>query len=390
MGRIVKRLGIGFGVFAALFAVFFFTGLAPLADLLLNGVQVKDLPRVDVEAERLHRSLTVVDWHSDALLWNRDVLGRHEAGHVDVPRLREGGVAIQAFTIVTKVPRLAGLDGNAEDTDDISLLVAAQRWPLKAWGSLLQRALLQAGRLEDSERRSAGKFKILRTQADLTAFLARREVDPSLVSGILGLEGSHALEDDLKNIDVLFDAGLRMMAPAHFFDNGLGGSAHGIAKGGLTELGREYVRRLEAKKIIIDLAHASPKLMEEVLAMATRPVVVSHTGVAGTCDNPRNLTDAQLRKVAAGGGLVAIGFWDTATCGIDAAAIVKAIRYTANLIGVDHVALGSDFDGTITAPFDARGMPLITEALLKDGFSELQVGKIMGGNGVALLARALP
>src|SRR5690606_29247407 len=99
----------------------------------------------------------------------------------------------------------------------------------------------------------------------------------------------------------------------------MGGSAHGVEKGGLTEAGREMVRRMEAKRMIIDIAHASTRTIDDILATATRPVVVSHTGVKGTCDNNRNLSDDQLRAIADKGGLVGIGFWDTAVCGTEPA-----------------------------------------------------------------------
>jgi membrane dipeptidase len=150
------------------------------------------------------------------------------------------------------------------------------------------------------------------------------------------------------------------------------------------------VKRMEERHMIVDLAHASDKQIEDVLAMATRPVVVSHAGVKGTCDNRRNLSDDQLRGIPKTGGLVGIGFWQTAVCGKDAAAIARAIKYTADLIGVDHVALGSDFDGAIPTPFDATGMVKITEALLAAGFSRDDIGKIMGGNEIRLLLESLP
>ncbi len=142
--------------------------------------------------------------------------------------------------------------------------------------------------------------------------------------------------------------------------------------------------------MIVDLSHASPRTIDEVLAMATRPVVVSHTGVRGTCDNQRNLTDDQLRRIAATGGLIGIGFWDTAVCGTDAAAIARAIRHAANVAGIDHVALGSDFDGAVTVPFDATGLALITEALLAGNFTDDEIRKIMGGNTLRFLSDNLP
>jgi len=189
---------------------------------------------------------------------------------------------------------------------------------------------------------------------------------------------------------VLFDAGIRMMAPTHFFDNDIGGSAPGVEKGGLTDKGREMIKRMEAKRMIVDLAHASAKTIDDVLAIATRPVVVSHTGVKGTCDNNRNLSDDQLKAIAKTGGVIGIGFWDTAVCGNDAKAIARAIRYAANLVGVEHVGLGSDYDGAIPAPFDTSGVVEITDALMAEGFTEQEIGMIMGRNVLRLLVQNLP
>ena len=110
----------------------------------------------------------------------------------------------------------------------------------------------------------------------------------------------------------------------------------------------------------------------------------------GTCNNRRNLSDEQLKGIAANGGLVGIGFWYTAVCGRDTAAIVKAIKYTADLIGIDHVALGSDFDGAVPTPFDASGFVKLTEALLAAGFSRDDIGKVMGGNEIRFLLENLP
>jgi len=97
-------------------------------------------------------------------------------------------------------------------------------------------------------------------------------------------------------------------------------------------------------------------VISDVLEISTRPVVVSHTGVKGTCNNARNLSDEQLKGIAKTGGIIGIGYWETAVCGRDAKAIARAIRYTANVAGVDHVALGSDFDGAVTEPFDTTGL----------------------------------
>jgi microsomal dipeptidase-like Zn-dependent dipeptidase len=124
--------------------------------------------------------------------------------------------------------------------------------------------------------------------------------------------------------------------------------------------------------------------------MATRPLIVSHTGVKGTCNNPRNLSDDELRAVARTGGVIGVGYWQTATCGTDAAAVARAIKYAAGIVGIDHVALGSDFDGGAPMPFDSSALVLITDALLKQGFSEEEIRKIMGENVVSILLDLLP
>jgi microsomal dipeptidase-like Zn-dependent dipeptidase len=359
------------------------------AEKRFNRVAPRPIP-VGARARALHARLLVADLHADTLLWDRDLLRRGSRGHVDLPRLQEGGVALQAFTVVTKTPKSLNIERNDDRSDDITLLAIAQRWPPATWGSLRARALHQATRLSAAAGRSNGALTLVRSASDLDAFLERRRQDPRLVAAILGLEGSHALEDDLGNVSVLAEAGFRMMAPTHFFDTGIGGSAHGVTKAGLTEKGRDWVRRLEERKVLIDLAHASPQTIEDVLALARRPVVVSHTGVRGTCDNRRNLGDAQLRAIAATGGVIGIGFWDTAACGEDARAVARAIVHAVHVAGADHVGLGSDFDGAVTTPFDATGLPQVTQALLDAGMAEDDVARVMGGNVVRLLRGALP
>ena len=343
-------------------------------------------------AVELHKKLLVADLHADSLLWNRDLLDRSDSGHVDVPRLIEGNVALQAFTVVTKTPYVwkMNIERNDDKTDNIKILAIAERWPTATWGSLTERALYQASKLRDTAARSGGKFTLITSSAELSSYLDRRITDPHITAGFLGIEGAHALDGNLDNIDRLFDAGFRMMAPTHFFDNDIGGSAHGVEKGGLTDKGKEMIRRMESKRMIVDVAHASAKTIDDVLAIATRPVFVSHSGVRGTCDNQRNLSDEQLNGIARTGGVIGIGYWDTAVCGTDAQAIARAIRYAANLVGVDHVGLGSDFDGAVKTPFDTSGLVQITDALIAEGFSDEDIGKIMGRNVLRLLIQNLP
>ncbi|MBI3782593.1 MAG: dipeptidase [Deltaproteobacteria bacterium] len=344
-------------------------------------------------AHKLHTQLFVADLHADPLLWNRDLLQESSYGHVDIPRLRRGGIALQVFDAVTKTPRGQNYDGNTADTDNITALAIAQLWPARTWNSLAQRALYEAEKLHDVAARSNGTFRIIRTKSDLNQLELERQdktKHPPVTGGLLGIEGLHALEGDLHNLDVFYEAGFRIMGLTHFFDNEIGGSAHGTTRGGLSEFGRSVVRRMEGRNILVDLAHASPQVIDDVLAMATRPLVVSHTGAKGNCDNVRNISDDHLRRIAATGGVVGIGYWDAAVCDVSVSAIVRAIQYAANVAGAEHVGLGSDFDGATTTPFDTTGVAQITEGLLVAGVAEDDIAKIMGGNVLRVLRETLP
>jgi membrane dipeptidase len=386
----MKKFLLVVGILLLLGAGVFFFIVPTQVEKSMNKVLAPPPYTASEKATELHKRILVSDLHADSLLWNRDLLERNSYGQVDVPRLIEGNVALQAFTIVTKTPRNQNIENNDDSTDNITLLAIAERWPFAAWSSLKERALYQAKRLHEFASRSNGKLTVIKTTDDLNQYLERRKSEPNITAGFIGIEGAQALDGDVNNVEVLFDAGIRMMAPTHFFDNDIGGSAHGVAKGGLTEKGKEMIRRMEAKRMIVDIAHASPKTIDDVLAVATRPVVVSHTGVKGTCNNTRNLSDEHLKAIAKTGGVIGIGFWDTAVCGTDAKAIAKAIRYAVNIAGIEHIGLGSDFDGAVTTPFDTTGLAQITDALLAEAFSESDIEKIMGGNIIRLLKENLP
>jgi membrane dipeptidase len=338
-------------------------------------------------ATELHKKLILADLHGDSLLWKRNLLSRSSRGHIDIPRLQDGNVAIQAFTLVTTSPRGLNIYKNSDETDTIRDLAMAQLWPPRTWNSPKQRALYEAAKLHRFAAKSSGSLVIIKSAADLKRFLTTRQ--PGQVAGFLGTEGAQPLEGNLANFNDLYAAGIRMMAPTHFTDTAIGGAAAGVHKGGLTELGRQWVHAMEARHMIIDLAHASPATLHDVTAMATKPVLVSHTGVKGTCDNPRNLSDDELRAVAKTGGVIGIGLWDTATCGTDARAAARSIRYAVQIVGIHHVGLGSDFDGAVTVPFDASGWSLLTDALLQEGFTEEEIRKIMGENVVRVLLEDL-
>ena len=366
----------------------YFTVAAPIADARYNTVQAEPPYDAADQAEALHDTLMVADLHNDLLLWPRDPLTRYDRGHSDVPRLREGGVGLQVFAAVTQVPwgrSYAGTDADA--FDQIPFLAAAQRWPVRTWTSRLERALYQARKLRRATARDDA-LTLLRSRADLDALRARE--NRAAMGTLLAVEGLHALEGDAAHVDTLVDAGYRMMSLTHLHDNALGGSSTGLEKGGLTEFGAAVVDRLAARNVTIDLAHASEALIDDVLAQTDGPVVVSHTGVRATCDSPRNLSDRHIEAIAARGGVIGVGLWETAVCGTGPAPAARAMRHVADLVGVEHVALGTDFDGTVSVPFDATGFPRLTEALLNEGFTPQEVEQIMGENVARVLRQTLP
>jgi len=369
----------------------------PVLDALVARVEdrmnpVLDGPASPVSARtaRLHRTLRVADLHADSLLWGRDLLRRGTRGAVDVPRLIEGNVALQVLSMPVKTPRGLNIERNDDSSDQVLALALAKRWPRATWRRMLPRVehlALQAHQFAD---RSHGALRIVSSQADLAAYLAAREARGSMTAALLSIEGAHALDGDPENVDVVADLGVRIISPAHFFDTVFAGSAHGTEQGGLTALGHDLVARMEARSVLLDLAHASRRTIDDALEIATRPVVASHTGVRGVLDNARNLADAHLDGIAATGGLVGIGFWPTSCGGEDASWIARSIAYAVERVGVQHVALGSDWDGAVAVPFDAANVIRLTDALLDVGLDEPAIRAVMGENVLRLLAESLP
>ncbi|WP_408896433.1 dipeptidase [Nocardioides sp. R1-1] len=356
----------------------------------MNKVEPADLPAVSPETRRLHESLQVVDMHSDTLMWDRDLLDRSGRGHVDLPRLEDGNVALQVFSSVSKSPKGQNYDRNSADSDNITLLTFAQLQPPRTWTSLLQRSLYHAQRLETAARESRGALRLIRSRKDLDRLVADREGGKQVTGALFSVEGLQNLEGHFDNLDRLYDAGMRMAGFTHFFDNEVAGSMHGEKKGGLTELGRKVFAEMERRGIVVDIAHASHAAVAEMLALATRPLVLSHGGVQATCDVNRNLTDEEIRGVAATGGVVGVGYWDAAVCELTTDAVVDAIDHVVEVGGLETAALGSDFDGATTVGWDTTQLAAITQELVDRGYDDREVAAIMGGNTLRVLRATLP
>ena len=380
----MRKVLVG-GLALTLFAAILFFTLAPgIVERGMNQVVAVPL-KITPRAQALNAKLQIADMHADTLLWQRSLLTRADRGQVDLPRLIAGNYALQVFSSVTKTPKGQNYVANSADTDNITALTIADLQPPRTWGSLLQRSLWHAQKLDRYAAGSNGQLRVIRTAADLDRLLADRAQGKKVVGGMLSIEGLQDLEGKFANLAILYSAGFRMAGLAHFFDNDVAGSMHGEAKGGLTPLGRQVVRRMEAIGMVIDIAHSSHATIAEVLAMARRPVVASHGGVQATCKVNRNLTDDEIRGVARTGGVIGIGYWDAAICSTKPEAAAAAMAHVRDLVGIDHVGLGSDFDGAVTTGFDSSQIAAVTQALIDRGFSDADIAKVMGGNVLRVL-----
>ncbi|OYY66512.1 MAG: peptidase M19 [Sphingomonas sp. 28-62-11] len=381
----MRRIVLGLLILIVIAAIAFFAFAPGMVERSMNKVVPVPLPKVTAQTRALHQTLSIADMHADPLLWSRDLLERSDQGQVDLPRLMAGNVALQVFSSVTKTPKGQNYDANAADSDNITLLTVAQRQPVRTWTSLLERSLWHAEKLKTYAAASKGNLRVILTPADLDALLSDRRNGSPAVGGLLSVEGLQDIEGKLGNLDRLYAAGFRMAGLAHFFDNEVAGSMHGVVKGGLTPLGRQVVRRMEKIGMVVDIAHSSHRAVAEVIAMAKRPIVSSHGGVQAVCKVNRNLTDDEIRGIAKTGGVIGIGYWDAAICGTDPRGTAAAIAHVRDLVGIDHVGLGSDFDGAVTTAFDVSQLAVVTQALVDRGFTRDEIAKVMGGNVLRVL-----
>ncbi len=269
-------------------------------------------------------------------------------------------------------------------------MTIGQQQPPSSWFSPLGRTLYHGVKLDRAVAASDGALMAVRTRGDVARLVAARRSGRAVTGALFSVEGLQNLEGDFANLDRLYRSGVRMAGLVHFFDNPVAGSMHGVRKGGLTPLGRRVVPEMERRGMIVDIAHSSHQTVAEVLAMATRPVVSSHGGVQATCGENRNLSDEEIRGVARTGGVIGIGVWDAAVCGTEPRDTARAMRHVRDLVGIDHVGLGTDFDGAVTAGYDVSRIALITQALIDEGFSDEDIAKAMGGNVLRVMGQVLP
>jgi membrane dipeptidase len=276
--------------------------------------------------------------------------------------MRDGGLDVAAFTIPTAFFGVAGLKAFHD------------RWPSRTWFSPWARLNHQLSRL--AALADAGEIA---ATADPAAMRQQRGL-----YGFHGIEGAHALGDDVSRVRDVAGRGVVFIGPVHLSNNAYGGSSSGSDRG-LTELGQSLVREMNRAGVLLDLAHASRKTFDESLALTALPPLVSHGAARAVHDTWRNLDDDQIRAVANRGGVIGVMLAPPA---LAASSLDEAVRHIEHIIdvgGEDAVAIGSDFDGYVTPPIAADALPALTELMLRRGFSEEQIRKVLGENALRLL-----
>jgi membrane dipeptidase len=326
------------------------------------------------DAHALHRACPPIDLHADTLMWARwlgyDLLARHDpplwraafGGHVDVPRMRDGGLGAQFFSLVSlPISRTAG--------------------------GLAQAVEAQIDILDEAIARAPADLRLVRTAAEVEA--CGRD---GVLGALLGIEGAHALEGNLDRVETFARRGVRYLGLLHFTANDAGYPAYGRGRRdqkGLTPWGHELVRRCEASGVIVDLAHINRRGFLDACKAASKPLLVSHTGVLGAFEHWRNIGDDQLRAVAEKGGVVGVVFYPRYLGGPGLAPVVKHLIHILDVVGEDTPALGSDWDGLIVPTqelSDPGGLPLLTDALLAARVAPRVIEKILRLNVMRLLS----
>jgi membrane dipeptidase len=311
----------------------------------------------------------LADGHADSLMWNRDLTVRQRSGQLDFPRLRESGVRLQCFTVVTRGYPLV---------DGFRAFAALRRWPAAARRGPWERCQFQVERLWELCARSGGAVAVADSSAALAEHLAAGRV-----CAVLGVEGAHALEGRPERVAALRGRGVAFMGLTHLANNALGGSSSPLqGDRPLTPLGLEVLEAMAAAKVSVDVAHASPQTLAGLLAHPRARPFCSHTGAQGAARSWRNLSDAALRAVAGRGGVVGILYATLYLGGRGLDDVVRHLEHALDVAGEDAVALGSDFDGLVPMPralADVTGVPRLVEALARRR-PERVVEKVAFGN----------
>ncbi|MEE8570856.1 MAG: dipeptidase [Candidatus Bathyarchaeia archaeon] len=325
---------------------------------------------------RLHFNATVFDTHCDTLkclspyftssrdsMWSdRSSIGlggRSDIGHVDIPRLKEGGVDCQVFAIS-------------------SLRERNPQYALRTALHMLDIFYSECLKNKDSIAPATSHKEIMKT------------LDQGKTAALLSIEGADVLEGNLGVLRIFYRLGVRMVGLVHSLRNQLAdGVTDSRTGGGLSEFGVKVVEELNRLGILIDVSHLNDAGFWDLIEVSTEPIMASHSNSRAVCDHARNLTDDQIRALADKGGVMGINFSPSFIhpTRADIAGVVDHIDHIVKLVGVDYVGLGSDFDGIRGTPIgleDASKMPNITSELVQRGYSKEDIRKILGENHLRL------
>ena len=348
----------------------------------LEGQDTAPIPNISDEALKIHQSGLLWDGHND-LPWqmkkkaassfdNVDIAQPTEF-HTDIPRLKKGGVKAQFWSVY--VPAETRLTGNA----------------------LLQ-TLEQIELVHDMCRRYPDTFELARSAADV-----ERIARSNKIASLIGVEGGHSIQNSLQALRQLYQQGARYMTLTHSRTLAWADSCTDEAKNnGLSPFGKEVVREMNRLGILVDLSHVSPKCMKDALEVTQAPVIFSHSSARAISDHVRNVPDDVLRLTAKNGGVVMVTFVsafivpkrneDDATASFGSyKTVVDHIEHVIEVAGIEHVGIGSDFDGVTRLPFglkDVAGYPVITQELLNRGYSKEDIHKVLGGNVLRVFKEA--
>ncbi len=322
------------------------------------------MQRLTAQARELHMDSLVVDAHVDtviALVYGRRSLGqRSSEGHVDLPRLQEGGVDVQFF----------------------AHYIEPQFKPDRALFRFMQMADAFYREVEANPEVA----EVAYTVGDI-----RRITSGGRIACILTVEGGEVLQGDLGVLRILHRLGMRSLGMVwnqrNLLADGIGEARTG---GGLTRLGVEAVREMDRLGIVIDVSHLSDPGFWDVVEHTEGPFIASHSNARGLCPHPRNLTDEQIRALAAKGGVMGMNFAPAFVHPEDATleGVLDHVDHIAELVGTGHIGLGSDFDGIGRPPRgleDVTRLPHLTQGLLDRGYSDEQVRAVLGGNFLRVL-----
>lgn len=357
--------------------------LVPATYCFVSAACADEPLSISSEAREIHRSGLLFDGHND-LPWKIrtegdssfetiDIARPQPMLHTDIPRLRAGGLKAQFWSVY--VPAKTAVTGDA-----------------------LLRTLEQIDLVHRMVRRYPETFELAATADDV-----ERIVKAGKIASMLGVEGGYSIQESLAVLRRYYDLGVRYMTLTHSKSLAWADSATDEPRcGGLSEFGKEVVREMNRLGMLVDLSHVSVETMKAALEATEAPVIFSHSSARAICDHPRNVPDEVLRLVKTNGGVVMINFYSafvvpTAQLKKDPKArgtlsdVVDHIDHVAKVAGIDHVGIGSDFDGVPRLPAGLEGVdryPAITQALLERGYDRTQIHQILGGNVLRVLREA--